>query len=59
MKKQIKTDCNTCKHRYIVIDKEADSTYCACDTEKQTYSDENCKYYLEGDADRSVYLSME
>lgn len=52
-------NCNTCKHRYVVIDKATDSTYCACDTEKQTYSDENCKYYLEGNADRTAYLSMD
>lgn len=52
-------NCNTCKHRYIVCNKEDNATYCACDIEKQTYSDENCKYYLEGNADRIAYLSMD
>lgn len=51
-------DCNTCKHRYIVIDTETDSSYCACDFEFQTYHTD-CGKYEEGNADRTAYLSMD
>ena len=58
MTKNYNQKCNTCKHRYIVINEETDSSYCACYLEFQPYHTD-CGKYEEGNADRTAYLSME